>query len=177
MSNQVVGKKLIVIQGVVGLAACAVTILAALQVPPLLRKKQTLAKEAAALEEQIKVLREEKANLSSAVSKGTPAPLEALVKPRAAVKEFSPAEASRYPQGFRQYSLWLDVPEQLKGQITKVTYFMNHPSFNPPVLQGDPDKNFYADYAGYGCLANVIITLTLNDGTSKRLDFDQCGAL
>ena len=176
--------KTVILQVVVAFVAVAVTIAAALQLSPLIEKKEQLSKEVSdkqkelqAYSTQIDVLRAQKDRLTHDIRLGQISSIEALITPRADVEEFSAAEAAKQPKGFKRFSMWLEVPPDRQDDIARVTYFLNHPSFGTPLMEGDAKNSFRASYNGWGCLSNVIITVTVKDGEEKELDFDQCAAI
>jgi transcription initiation factor IIF auxiliary subunit len=80
-------------------------------------------------------------------------------------------------EGTYDFSLWLDVPNEQKSRIKKVTYVFNHPTFNNKVFVSNNQANgFMVSYRGWGCLSNVTIKIEGQYGVSL-ISLDMCGAL
>jgi cell division protein FtsB len=133
-----------------------------------------------ALERQISVLRDQKRDILSDYKKDIGQskqwPIEVAVKPRADARH----TGSFFSSGQRQihYSIWLDIPDDRRDEIESVEYFFNHPSFTEPRMAGDPvTPGFRIEYIGWGCMRQLIITLTLKTGEKKQMDFDMCASI
>jgi hypothetical protein len=135
-----------------------------------------LKEEIKASQTQIEVLRNQKNELTSAIQEDRSVPITAVVKPRASVRPLTPEEAQRYSEKYKYYEFWMEIPEDKKGDIVGVTYYMNHPTFPQPNYIGR-GEDFRASYYGWGALTNVIVTITLRDGTQKKIDFNQYAAI
>jgi len=198
MDRGTVIPKVVKVQVVIGFIAVSLTLIALILLPPLIQKRNDLSteidaktlevkvveeqletnkRELEAYETQLKVTRSQIQELQTSVREQRTAPIEALVKPRASYARVTTEEAAQYPGSEYRFDLFLEVPPAQRNEIVKVTYFMNHPSFaDNSLINGDPQDRFRATYFGYGCLSNVIISITLQDGQEKKLDFNQCEA-
>lgn len=72
------------------------------------------------------------------------------------------------------FSLWLNIPENKKGQIKDVTYIFNHPSFGRYNRRSSTNEGdgFHAGYEGWGAIDDVTININFKDGTkdTRRLN-------
>jgi hypothetical protein len=83
----------------------------------------------------------------------------------------------RNPDVYR-FTLWLSVPDNYRSRIKEVAYLLNHRTLNFVTMRSsDPSDGFAVGYTGWGCLRNVIITMTMSDGTSYKFSFDMCPAI
>ena len=103
-------------------------------------------------------------------------PISARVSPQA-----SSLEVSGQTTGGKQvfdFSVWLNVPAEDRNSIEKVSYLFNHPTFRQnTMISSDASTGFRIGYRGWGCLSSVIITISLKDGSSDKIDFDMCKKL
>ncbi|ASS48211.1 MAG: hypothetical protein A3D31_18840 [Candidatus Fluviicola riflensis] len=68
--------------------------------------------------------------------------------------------------------------DQISDRITKVVYDRNHDSFKQPYLTStDAANDFRAEYTGWGCLQNVIVTIYFDDGSEQTFELDMCAYL
>ncbi|MDN5203637.1 hypothetical protein QQ008_19770 [Fulvivirgaceae bacterium BMA10] len=84
--------------------------------------------------------------------------------------------ATASPVGkYYNFKIWLDIPQTQLRKISKVTYFFNHSSFkNPSVTVDSPKDGFRTGYTGWGCLNNMPITVTFNNGKEETIIFKMC---
>ena len=94
----------------------------------------------------------------------------ASVIPRAKFSEVV-GQKDRY-----DFALWLDVPNEQRNRIKKVTYILDHPTFKNKEYPASASDNFKISYRGWGCLSNVIINIQGQGGDSS-IYFDMCSAL
>jgi len=84
------------------------------------------------------------------------------------------------PDGKQYYdfSISLDAPESVRDQIARVTYHLDHPSFENKTLVGNnPGDGFKVGYHGWGALRLVTIDVLLKNGTTHPYYFDMIKAL
>ena len=64
-----------------------------------------------------------------------------------------------------QYELY-PLPNALRGPLrsaTRMSYFMNHPSFDQKVINAGPGNGFTGIYTGWGCLSKVYVLVEYAD--------------
>lgn len=97
----------------------------------------------------------------------TAAPISMVVRPRAA---YAPIPEQ---DGVYDFECWIDIPERRRGEIDRVTYLFNHPSFpNRLHESADPTDGFRVAYRGWGALDRVIITLHSVDGIEDQIAYN-----
>ncbi len=97
-------------------------------------------------------------------------PLSASVRPRV---QRTAIDASQ-----SRFALSLELPANLKPQVRRVTYLLNHETLRHTKLESaDAATNFGVEYTGWGCLDSVVATIDLQDGASEQLVFDMCAVL
>jgi hypothetical protein len=75
------------------------------------------------------------------------------------------------------FSLWVDIPEALRPSVKRVSYYFNHPSFSQKLYQvTDASTGYRFTYSGWGCLANVKITVHL-ENRDIEIEFYMCDAI
>jgi hypothetical protein len=96
--------------------------------------------------------------------------------------------ASRKPTGrtpdgtaLYQYDLF-PAPETLRGPLrsaSQISYYMNHPTFNPKLLSAGAGTGFRASYTGWGCLTRVYILIEYVDPDTppEVTEYNQCDAI
>ena len=140
------------------------------------RRRDELKAEVESLEQQWKVaslelskVRAFSGNLSETLVRD--APLSAVVVPQAA--------ARRIDGDTFDFSLWLEIPQERNGEIARVDYVLNHPSFgkNNTLTSTEPEGGFRVSYRGWGALDRVIIRLHLRSGDPDELVFNHYEAL
>ena len=73
------------------------------------------------------------------------------------------------------FSLWLKMPDGLKKKIEKVEYYFDHPTFQIKRKTSNNPSNAYAvSYIAYACITEVTITIWLEDGRKRAIEFDLC---
>ena len=99
------------------------------------------------------------------------------------------SERANYKPNIRVYEFWVSADEKTLGQISSVTYRMNHSSFDDvrtvrnrargaEVRDGERLMAFRGYYNGYGCISNVTVELERTDGgETVNIDFDQCSEI
>lgn len=76
---------------------------------------------------------------------------------------------------YYDFKIWLDIPASQLKKINTITYFFNHKSFRfPKVVVENPNNGFETVYTGWGCLANMPITITYNNGKEETIVFKMC---
>lgn len=74
--------------------------------------------------------------------------------------------------------MWIEASSDQKKQISEVTYYMNHYSFDPKEFKSsDAANDFRVGYYGWGCLPEVLIIVKPANGRTASLQFDQCKAI
>lgn len=141
-----------------------------------------LEKQEVALAKQIDALRTQKDGLIEEFQKfgqnnsliAAKIPLEAVITPKSK-GIFAGMEQEVH---MFNYSLWLEVPKDREQELRRVSYYFNHPSYTQPTMHSsNHDDGFAVHYYGWGCLDNVIITLSLADRSERKVDFDMCAAV
>lgn len=77
------------------------------------------------------------------------------------------------------FSLSVNLPEDLKEQVSKVEYDLEYAS-NPLWLTStDPKSNFGVNYEGWGCYRNVDVTVFFKDAKTqpRKKRFNMCSVL
>lgn len=156
------------------------------------QRADSLKDMAASMEKQIEVLRNNTRELEQSYAKlhtvvaasGSPAlkmeyakgtPLIAVVKPRASAVR---SNTGRTTTPLYNFSLWLDVPDNRRGEIGSVEYEFNHPTFRQKTQESfDPGNGFRVGYNGWGCLRSVLVKIHLKQGGVQTIDFDMCEAV
>jgi len=114
------------------------------------------------------------AELEQEIDRLQHAPLSELVKPDAlAVK----LDGKTDPRGRQLYefSYWLDVPNNRKGEIRVVEYHRRFGESLRDVLVGrEPSNGFAVSYLGWGCFPTVDVTIVETTGQKETIQFDQC---
>lgn len=75
------------------------------------------------------------------------------------------------------YTYGLKIDESVKGQINKVVYFFNHPSFTNKYFTSSKSPYFKVSYNGYGCLNEVKAIIYLTNGNQLEVNFNGCNVL
>jgi len=97
-------------------------------------------------------------------------PLSLLVEPRT---EAVPLSENRF-----EFRLWLEVPEERRSALEKVTYVFNHPTFpEPEQTSTDAARGFPVSYVGWGALSRVIIRLHEKGGKTEEIAFNMHEAI
>ena len=66
------------------------------------------------------------------------------------------ADDSKLPQF--EYFICLEIDDSVKGKITKVDYYLNHPTFQQKLYSStNPNDSFKVSYKGWGCLETIEI--------------------
>lgn len=87
------------------------------------------------------------------------------------------AEYAKIGKDRYNFSLWIDLPEELKPAVQKVSYYLNHPSFSQKVNEvSDPSTGYRFSYTGWGCLQSVYITVYLED-RNIEIEFYMCDGI
>lgn len=96
--------------------------------------------------------------------------------------------ASRTPTGkmpdgtpLYQFDLF-PLAQTLSGPLrsaSQVSYYMNHPTFNPKLLSAGSGSGFRASYTGWGCLTRVYVLIEYADPDTppQMTQYDQCSAI
>lgn len=107
----------------------------------------------------------------------------AKIKPQARSKTLFGHKDGQGRQLF-EFSIWLDVPKQLRKNIASVTYKYNLPDEGPSPLSGaqsmmvsDPTSGFKTSYTAWGCVRNVIVQVRFKSNFSTPIFFDYCRLL
>jgi len=139
------------------------------------------------LDLQIKVLRNQKDSLlgefrrlseksHAQIASLPPTPIETLVIPRADTVPIGHQTSDG--RELREYSLWVEVPDNRISELAEVSYFFNHPTFREKVQRSsNAIDGFRVKYIGWGCLYRIVITLVLENGQRHEIDFNMCQAL
>lgn len=89
------------------------------------------------------------------------------------VNAYSTDKADKY-----KFRIELRGINQISDRITKVIYNWNHDSFKQPYLTStDVANDFRAEYTGWGCLQEVIVTVYFDDGSEQSFELDMCAYL
>ncbi|MDH4473323.1 MAG: C1 family peptidase [Fluviicola sp.] len=89
------------------------------------------------------------------------------------VTAYSTDKADKY-----KFRIELRGIDQISDRITKVVYDRNHHSFKQPQMTSvDAEHDFRAEYTGWGCLRNVIVTIYFDDGSEQSFELDMCAYL
>jgi hypothetical protein len=80
-----------------------------------------------------------------------------------------------------EFSLLPEPASLPTGQaaVAKITYRMDDPSFNDPLLKATPADGFRGSYKGWGCLEQVVVLIEYvdPDRSPEIAEFDMCKAL
>jgi len=77
-----------------------------------------------------------------------------------------------------KFSLYINSSKEGLRTIKAVQYQFDHPTFRiRNVVVDNPKEQFLYSYTGWGCLTSVNVTVQLNDGSSKKIDFNMCRSL
>lgn len=77
-----------------------------------------------------------------------------------------------------KFSLYINSSKEGLRTIKAVRYQFDHPTFKiRNVVVDNPKEQFLYSYTGWGCLTSVNVTVELNDGSSKKIDFNMCRSL
>lgn len=87
------------------------------------------------------------------------------------------AEYAKTGKDQYNFSLWVDIPAALKPSVKKVSYYLNHPSFRQKLNEvTDASTGYRFTYSSQGCLANVKITVYL-ENRNIEIEFYMCDAI
>ncbi len=96
---------------------------------------------------------------------------EVVIEP--VVTAYSTDKADKY-----RFRIELRGIDQISEHVTKVVYDRNHDSFKQPEMTSvDADHDFRAEYVGWGCLQNVIVTIYYDDGSEQSFELNMCDYL
>jgi len=168
---------LVVIQVIISVVAMGALIAVVLQIGPLIEQKSALEAEINDLEE---LKKSHERNIEQLVNQlqeqQTTASIQAI-EPQARSERVTGAQTTS-GRAIYKYTLWLEVPAQLKSRIERVQYKLDHPSFaQDTVASSNEADGFAVNYRGWGCLAYVKITVMLKDGKVQPIYFNMCKAL
>jgi cellulose biosynthesis protein BcsQ len=76
-----------------------------------------------------------------------------------------------------RFEVWIDTTPEIAKGIDSVEYFFDHPSFEVNRFTSRQGPKFLQSYSGWGCLPHVLVTIKSKDGSSGKIDFNQCGAI
>jgi len=78
-----------------------------------------------------------------------------------------------------EFRFELDATPQALRVVKKVNYHLDHPSFRTKDYSSTRrSDNFSAGYRGWGCLSNVVVTITYTTSRDpSRFEMDMCAAL
>lgn len=97
-------------------------------------------------------------------------PLSVRIQPRASV---TPLDGGR-----STFALWLEMPEDLAGEIERVNYLFNHPSFRDQNRTiSEREGGFLVSYVGWGCLDSVVLTIQRKSGERDKWVVNPCQLL
>ena len=97
-------------------------------------------------------------------------PTSARARPRAARRPGS-GDTS-------EFSVWLEMPAAVAGQVERVTYLFNHPSFRDKNRTStEAASGFKVTYTGWGCLDSVVATIQRKSGEREKMVFNMCELL
>jgi hypothetical protein len=93
--------------------------------------------------------------------------------------------ASRRPTGTRgsmganyEFTFRLDEPPDKLAAIERVVYHMEHPTFKQKdYLATDRSSGFSQRYLGWGCLADVLVTIYYRDRPPREIHWNMCESL
>jgi transcription initiation factor IIF auxiliary subunit len=89
------------------------------------------------------------------------------------VNAYSTDKADNY-----KFRIELRGINQISDRITKVVYNWNNDSFKQPYQTStDVANDFRAEYTGWGCLQEVIVTVYFDDGSEQSFELDMCDYL
>lgn len=112
-----------------------------------------------------------KATLAQKVPLGSGAPLE---KVSSVHLSLTPTTDVFKDRPVYQVRVWIDLPKERAGEVLKVEYFFDHPSFVPKLLTAfEGDQGFRLTFRGYGCVP-ATATLVSVDGAKHPVPFDMC---
>lgn len=197
-----------VIQIIVALLAAAFTIIILTQISPLIQQKHQLEQELHKLQQskfslnndinQLMLqkqnveneLRNKQLALNQAVALLNQQQSQILVDKQkftdvelkqSLVPDTSADLLATAPDGGKTFlfKLWLNAPDNVKRQISRVDYFFNHPSFGNEKTMSSQNAadNFLVQYEGWGCLSLVVITVFPREGKPFDIYFDMCARL
>jgi len=73
--------------------------------------------------------------------------------------------------------LWIELPKEWIGNILKVQYFFDDPSFSPKLKTSfDRSNHFEIRYKGWGCVDTVKVTIFERSGAQSEVPFKMCSA-
>jgi hypothetical protein len=73
--------------------------------------------------------------------------------------------------------LWLDLPAEWIGNVLKVQYVSDDPSFSSrPKTSFDPSKSFEISYKAWRCAQTVKVIIFQRDGAQSEIAFSMCDA-
>ncbi|MFD1874496.1 pYEATS domain-containing protein [Hymenobacter bucti] len=76
------------------------------------------------------------------------------------------------------YYIGLNVADSLKSSILTVDYFFDHPTFKKKhQTSNNAADSFRVSYRGWGCLDNVLISISKSNGVKDTLNFKMCSNL
>ncbi len=84
-----------------------------------------------------------------------------------------------------EFAVWLDIPKELRKNISSVTYKFNLPIDEDVTLNkgiqnitvSDPNSDFKTSYTAWGCVQNMIIQVKFKSNYSTPIYFDLCRSL
>lgn len=76
-----------------------------------------------------------------------------------------------------QQSLWLDLPPELRNQITRVTYDLHDKSFRPMSQVPDNSTSLQVFFTAWGCVDSGTVTAELRNGGLIVAPFNECKEL
>lgn len=72
------------------------------------------------------------------------------------------------------WSIWLNLPEPLEAEISRVEYSFHHPSFINPKIADKTSSIFLASWRGWGCVDDAEVTAFLRTGGAVTVKFNFC---
>lgn len=77
-----------------------------------------------------------------------------------------------------KFTLLINSPPSTLNEIQKVTYRMEHETFQEKDYVATDAKNQFArSYVGWGCLSQVKVSVALKSGVVQEFDFNMCRSL
>jgi hypothetical protein len=173
------------IQVAIGIVALGITVVAAVQLVPLVEKKRNLEAdvkrlegEEAAWKQRVKALQTEYSKVKTSAEQL----YGVLVTPDNQVYEL---KATAQPTGRvlslgpeYRFTIFVNSSPEALAAIRRVTYHFEHATFKQKdYIAEDQKDRFMMSYVGWGCLSNVTVTVDLRAGTKHAFDFDMCRSL
>jgi Skp family chaperone for outer membrane proteins len=114
----------------------------------------------------------------------SPKPSPAVTAAKPAIETVAKVRFSKPPTGeklgertYYPLRLSVDIPADRSGEISRVEYYFNHPSFVPRLRTSfDAASGFALAYRGWGCIRDVTVTLIGRDESRHPISFDMCKA-